>query len=466
MPQNTETHKQYHNTLIVGLGATGWSILRYLVAKNEPVAVVDSREQPPLLTELRETYADVAVFLGAFNDAVFAQADRILVSPGISRNTPQLQAAIARGVPVISDVELFLQTVRAPVVAITGSNGKSTVTTLVGEMACASGIPVAVGGNLGIPALDLLDIKAQLYVLELSSFQLESTFSLAATVATVLNISADHLDRHGDLAQYAATKSSILNKANIAIYNADDPAVMAMPGPEQRLFFSLERPEQPNTLHIQRLNGMDWLSQDHQPLISAQDIRIPGRHNQANALASLAIGTALNLPLEAMLKVLRTFPGLPHRTAFVSEINGVRWYNDSKATNVGATIAALDGLYQPKGGRAVVLLGGTGKEADFAPLTPVLARCARAVVLFGQDRQQIAPHVPNTCEIAVVDDLATAVTQAATLAQPGDHVLLSPACASFDQYSGFAERGERFSTLVNALADDCRHLSSADQHGK
>ena len=452
MSINPEIHTQYHNTLIIGLGATGWSVLRYLVAKGEPVAVVDSREQPPLLTDLRDQYADVAVFLGEFNDQIFAQADRIIVSPGISRNTPQFQAALARGVPVISDIELFLQAVRAPVVAITGSNGKSTVTTLVGEMARASGIPVAVGGNLGTPALDLLDAAAQLYVLELSSFQLESTFSLAATVATVLNISADHLDRHGDIAQYAATKSTVLHNAKFAIYNADDPAVMAMPGPKQRCFFSLNASDIPNTLNLRQINDQPWLRQDHQPLIAAQDIRLPGRHNQANALASLAIGTALDFPLDTMLEVLRTFPGLPHRTQFVAEINGVRWFNDSKATNVGATIAALAGMHQSGAGRAVVLLGGTGKAADFSPLTPVLARCARAAVIFGQDQHLIAAHVPDTCTLIRVDDLAAAVAQAAKLAQPGDHVLLSPACASFDQFSGFAERGDRFCTLVKQLA--------------
>jgi UDP-N-acetylmuramoylalanine--D-glutamate ligase len=394
----------------------------------------------------------VAVFLGDFNDQVFAHADRIIVSPGISLDTPQIQAALARGVPVISDIELFLQAVHAPVVAITGSNGKSTVTSLVGEMSRASGIPVAIGGNLGTPALDLLDAAAQLYVLELSSFQLESTFSLQATVATVLNISADHLDRHGDLARYAATKSIALQNAKFAVFNADDPTVIAMSGPEKRFYFSLQTPQNDLTFGIRQIDGADWLCQGTKPLLATQTLLLPGRHNQANALASLAIGTALEIPLDSMLQVLETFPGLPHRTAFIAEINGVRWFNDSKATNVGATIAALEGMHQTDGGRAIILLGGTGKAADFSPLTPTLARCARAVVLFGQDRELIKPHVPNSCTLANVEDLATAIIQAANLAQPGDHVLLSPACASFDQFANFAERGDQFSAWVQQLA--------------
>ncbi len=448
MHQTTDTpatHSVRH-TLVVGLGATGWSVVQHLMAQGQPVAVADSREQPPLLAQLRDQYADVAVFTGPFVDQVFAQADRLVVSPGVPLSTPQIQAALARGVPVVSDIELFARAVHTPVVAITGSNGKSTVTTLVGEMARACGICVAVGGNLGTPALDLLAQSAQLYVLELSSFQLASTHSLRAQVATVLNLSADHLDWHGDMASYAAAKAVALRGAQTVVLNADDPQVMAMPTSGQRQLFSLGPPATADDFGLRRVDGVDWLCRGPEHLLRADDLRIAGRHNQANALASLAIGSALGLPSNTMCDVLRSFPGLPHRTEFVAEIDGIRWYNDSKATNVGATIAALDGLYQADGGRAVVLLGGQSKSADFAPLTPILARCARAVVLFGQDQTQIAPCVP--CARVAVTDLAAAVTQAARLAQPGDHVLLSPACASFDQFSGFATRGEHFRHLV------------------
>ncbi len=438
----------FHHTLVVGLGATGWSVVRHLVALGEPVAIADSREQPPLLAQLREHYADIAVFTGPFADQVFARADRLVVSPGVPLSTPQIQAALTHGVPVISDIELFAQSVRAPVIAITGSNGKSTVTTLVGEMARASGISVAVGGNLGTPALDLLPQSAQLYVLELSSFQLASTYSLHPQVATVLNLSADHLDWHGDMAAYAAAKASVLRHTQTAVLNADDPQVMAMPTSGRCRLFSLDPPATNHDFGLRRIDGLDWLCHGTTPLVHSGELRLAGRHNQANALASLAIGTALKLPLDTLCQTLRTFPGLPHRTEFVAEKNGVRWYNDSKATNVGATIAALEGLHQTDDGRAIVLLGGQSKSADFSTLTPVLARCARAVVLFGQDQAQIAPHIPASCEQVAVRDLATAITQATRLAQCGDHVLLSPACASFDQFAGFAERGEYFRRLV------------------
>ena len=438
----------FRHTLIVGLGATGWSVVQHLVAQGLSVAVADSREQPPLLAQMQDRYTDVTVFTGPFADPVFAQADRLVVSPGIPLSTPQIQAALARGVPVISDIELFAQAVHAPVVAITGSNGKSTVTTLVGEMARASGLSVAVGGNLGTPALDLLKQSAQLYVLELSSFQLASTYSLRTQVATVLNLSADHLDWHGDMTNYATAKAVALRNTQIAVLNADDSQVMAMPASGQRQLFSLNRPTTTDDFGLCCVKGVDWLCHGPKHLIRADELKIAGRHNQANALASLAISTALGLPMATLCDVLRTFPGLPHRTEFVAETAGVRWYNDSKATNVGATIAALDGLYQSEGGRAVVLLGGQGKSADFAPLTPILARCARAVVLFGQDQAQITPHIPDCCAQVTVTDLAAGVIQAARLAQTGDHVLLSPACASLDQFPGFAARGEHFRHLV------------------
>lgn len=443
MNNQAEVKSSCH-TLVVGLGATGWSVVRHLRTQDQSVAVADSREQPPLLAQLRDQYPDVPVF--PFADQVVAQADRLVISPGVPRSTPRIQTALARGVPVISDIELFARAVRAPVVAITGSNGKSTVTTLVGEMARASGVCVAVGGNLGTPALDLLAPSVQLYVLELSSFQLASTHSLRTQVATVLNLSADHLDWHGDMASYAAAKAVALRGAQTVVLNADDPQVLAMPSSGQRQLFSLGPPATTDDFGLCHTEGVDWLCRGPERLIGADDLRIAGRHNQANALASLAIGSALGLSLDTMCDVLRTFPGLPHRTEFVAEIEGVRWYNDSKATNVGATIAALDGLYQAAGGRAVVLLGGQAKSADFAPLTPILARCARAVVLFGQDQAQIALHVP--CPRIAVADLAAAVTRGARLAQPGDHVLLSPACASFDQFVGFAARGEHFRHLV------------------
>ncbi len=446
-----QPEQQQLRTLVVGLGATGLSVARYLKGQSMQVAIADSRSEPPGLARLQQEYADLAVFLGSFDVALFEQVDRLVVSPGVSLNTPQIRAAIERGIPVVGDVELFAQAVQAPVVAITGSNGKSTVTTLVGEMARAAGCRVAVGGNLGTPALDLLDDEVELYVLELSSFQLETTHSLKTAVAAVLNVSPDHMDRYLDLQAYADAKAGILRGAGLGLYNADDPLVMAMGGSEDAWFFTLGEPHGDKTFGLRQQDGQTFLCHGEQPLMAAAELLIPGRHNQANALAALAIGTALGLDLEVMRTVLRRFPGLPHRCEFVGEVAGVRWYNDSKATNVGAALAALQGLHEAGGGRAVIILGGDCKEGDFSVLHDALASCARGVVLMGRDREAIRPVIPAACQVADAADLEQAVAYAAETAQPGDHVLLAPACASFDQFRDFAERGDRFRGLMGRM---------------
>lgn len=435
-------------TLIVGLGATGLSVARFLLQQGMQVAIADTREKPPGLSQLQAEFADVAVFLGDFDAQVFAQADMLVVSPGVPLSTPQIQQAVQRNIPVMGDIELFVQAANAPIVAITGSNGKSTVTTIVGEMAKAAGRKVAVGGNLGTPALDLLKDDVDLYVLELSSFQLETTHSLQAAVATVLNISADHMDRYPNLQAYADTKASIFNQAGLGIYNADDDYVMRMQGSDDAWFFTLNEPANDKTFGLRQIDGQTYLCRGGQALIASQALRIPGQHNQANALASLAIGSGLGFDLERMCDVLRVFPGLPHRMEFVAEHAGVRWYNDSKATNVGAVQAALQGMQQADGGRAVVLLGGDCKDGDFVQLTDTLRECAQAVILFGRDAPQIAPYIPTECELVEVKNLEQAVKQAANLARAGDHVLLSPACASYDQFANYVQRGERFAELV------------------
>jgi len=446
-------------TLIVGLGRTGLSVARHLVARGEQVAVVDSRAQPPGLAALRAELPDVALFLGGFDDAAFAHADRLVVSPGVALDIPQIAAAQKRGVPVLGDVELFLQAARAPVAVITGSNGKSTVTTLLGEMARESGRHVAVGGNLGQPALDLLADDIELYVLELSSFQLDTTHSLRAEVATVLNLSPDHLDRYGDMAGYAASKSRALQGARVGVYNADDPRVMAMTGSDQQWCFTLGEPLAmvDDVFHCQRVFGVreledgPWLCRAGQPLLPAAEVRIPGRHNRANALAALAMGSALDLDLDAMCEVLRGFPGLPHRTQFVAELGGVHWYNDSKGTNVGACIAALEGLAQGDATRTVLIAGGDCKGADFAELVPAIESHVRALVLIGRDAQDIARAVAGRVLVHHAEDMADAVRQAAELSRPGDRVLLSPACASFDMFRDYMERGDAFMTAVGRL---------------
>lgn len=435
-------------TLIVGLGATGLSCARHLVGRGIAVAVADSRNDPPGLRALQVDCPDVAVFLGPFDDAPFLNAGRLVVSPGVPLTTPQVAAARARGVEVIGDIELFVRAATAPVVAITGSNGKSTVTTLVGDMARASGIRVAVGGNLGTPALDLLDDAVELYVLELSSFQLETTSTLQAAVACVLNLSPDHMDRYPDLAAYAAAKARALHDAGVGVINADDPVVAAMRTADDTWTFTLGEAADDKMFGVAGVDGRDFLCRGDQPLLAADELLIPGLHNRANALAALAIGSALGFDLESMRGVLRRFIGLPHRTQFVAEIDGVRWYNDSKGTNVGATIAALQGLHGSDASRTVLIAGGDCKGVDFAALAPVVQRCARAVVLIGRDAPVIAAALPRGVARVTASDMDDAVARAAALARAGDRVLLSPACASFDMFSGFADRGERFVRAV------------------
>ena len=353
---------------------------------------------------------------------------------------------------MIGDIELFARAARAPVVAITGSNGKSTVTTLLGEMARASRIQVAVGGNLGEPALDLLDDAVALYVLELSSFQLETTESLQPAVATVLNVSPDHMDRYTDLEAYAAVKARVMQGAGVGVYNADDPIVAAMGGSDDAWYFTLGESQNDKMFGICPIDGTDYLCRAEQPLLAADELKIPGLHNRANALAALAMGTALGLDLNAMLEVLRNFHGLPHRTEFVAEIDGVCWYNDSKGTNVGAAIAALQGLDRGDATRTVLIAGGDCKGADFAPLAPVLERRARALVLLGRDAAAVAAVAPPALAAVRAADMDDAVAKAAGLAQRGDRVLLSPACASFDMFDNYAQRGDRFKQAVRRLA--------------
>lgn len=452
MAQTTPQTESSVRTLIVGLGATGLSCVRFFARQGVRVAVADSRKHPPGLERLNEEYPDIAVFLGPFEDRLFEAVDSLIVSPGVPMSTPQIVAARRRGVPVVGDIELFVRHATAPIVAITGSNGKSTVTTLLGEMARNSGIRVGVGGNLGTPVLDLLDDENELYVLELSSFQLETTPSLQAAVAVVLNVSPDHQDRYPNVDAYAAVKARVMQDAGVGVYNADDPLVAAMSGSDDAWYFTLGESENDKMFGVCSIDGDEYLSQGEKPLLSVDELRMAGRHNRANALAALAMGTALGFDLTAMLSALRTFGGLAHRTEFIAEIDGVRWYNDSKGTNVGAQIAALQGIDPGDTTRTVLIAGGDCKGADFSSLTPVIEQHARAVVLIGRDAAQIAAVVPDAVTQIMAADMADAVDRAAALALPGDRVLLSPGCASFDMYSGFEERGEHFAKLVRERA--------------
>jgi UDP-N-acetylmuramoylalanine--D-glutamate ligase len=433
--------------LIVGLGASGLSAARYLARRGQSFAATDSRATPPGLEEFRGAYPEAGCRLGAFDPQYFASARRIVLSPGVALREPALQAALEAGVEVVGDIELFAREAQAPVIAITGTNGKSTVTALVGEMARAAGRDVAVGGNIGTPALDLLrSPEPELYVLEISSFQLETTSSLRAVAAVVLNLSADHMDRYDGLDQYGAAKARIYRGAACRIVNRDDPAAAALATDGGDVSFGLDAPG-PGDYGLHEVDGVAHLVRGETPLLAERELRIPGRHNTANALAALALAEAAGIDREPALRALRAFKGLPHRAQWVAERREVVWYDDSKGTNVGATLAALSGMQRP----VVLLAGGHGKGQDFAPLRPAVAERARAVILFGQDAARIEAALAGAVALHRVHDLEAAVTLAAELAQSGDCVLLSPACASLDQFRDYRHRGETFARLVGEL---------------
>jgi len=443
-------------TLVVGLGQSGLSCARFLAQHGVPFAVTDSRTQPPGIVALRAELPTVETHLGGFDETLFAWAQRLIVSPGVSLNEPLIADAQRRGVEVIGDVELFAQMAQAPIVAITGSNGKSTVTSLLGEMAKASDRAVRVGGNIGTPALELLEEnEPDFYLLELSSFQLDSIHALHATAAVVLNISADHLDRYDDLTHYAASKQRIYSSAGlaaqgVAVFNRDDSLVVTMLTenvPQQKISFGLGVPDEDQFGRISRNNEL-WLARGTEVLLSVAQLRMSGEQAQINALAALALGEVMGLPMTRMLDTLKTFPGLPHRTQFVAKVENVCWINDSKGTNVGATLSAVQGLSGP----LILIAGGQGKDADFSPLVDVIKDKVRAVVLLGEDALLMKKVLEDVVPARLVSSMEEAVMQAQSFAQSGDTVLLSPACASFDMFTGFAARGEAFETAVRALS--------------
>lgn len=437
--------------LVVGLGKTGMSCVHFLQRRGVKFAVADSRLLPPGLKELQEEYPDVPLFLGEFDPQVFANVDMLVVSPGISIQTPVIIASVQRGAEVLGDIEIFARCVDKPVIAITGSNGKSTVTSLVGEMVRQANYSAGVGANLGIPALDLIESSPDVYVLELSSFQLETTYSLNAQASTILNISEDHMDRYSSLKEYAQAKAIIFNGNGVVVINAEDPIVNAFAKEltdDRTVYrFKLSEPENDHEFGVLNVAGLNWLARGDDKLFPVTDLKIKGQHNVANALAALALGTAVNLPISAMLNALRIFPGLPHRSQWLTEKDGVTWYNDSKGTNVGASLAAIAGIPANK---LLVILGGLGKGQDFSPLREPLAVRARHVFLLGEDAKKIAAAIDGAVPFTYVKDLDEAVVQAKLLAQAGDAVLLSPACASFDMFTGYEHRGEVFMQRVKA----------------
>jgi len=434
--------------VIAGLGATGLSCARYLHRGGWRLAVTDTRAAPPQLAALEALDARIPVHLGELDPALLEGALCVVASPGLSLRGPFFDEAQRRGLAVVGDIELFARAARAPVVGVTGTNGKSTVTTLVAGMAQRAGLKVRAGGNLGPPALDLLADGTELYVLELSSYQLETTRSLHCRAATVLNVSADHLDRYPSLASYAAAKARIFARCDTAVINLDDPLVVAMPrAASGTLSFSL-RASVGASYALALHQDEWWLTRAGAPLLRATELRVRGAHNAANALAALALGEALALPLSAMLEELRSFAGLPHRSQWIADVHGVAYIDDSKGTNVGATLAAVAGMPGP----VVLIAGGDGKNQDFSPLATGFRGKVRHVVLIGRDAALIAQALDGVCPLERCATLPQAVQAAARAARPGDTVLLSPACASFDMFRDYAHRGAVFAQAVQELA--------------
>lgn len=433
---------QGKKVVIIGLGLTGLSCVDFFLARGVTPRVIDTRISPPGLDKLPE---NVERHLGDMNQEWLLDADLIVASPGIALASPALSVAAEAGVEIVGDIELFCREAQAPIVAITGSNGKSTVTTLVGEMAKSAGWNVGVGGNIGLPALMLLKQECDLYVLELSSFQLETTNSLRAAAATILNVTEDHMDRYPlGLQQYRAAKLRVYENAKVCVVNSDDALTMPIRGADSRcVSFGADVGD----YHLNRQQGEIWLRVRGEKVLNTSEMKVTGKHNFTNALAALALADAVGIPRASSLKALTTFTGLAHRFQLSLEHNGVRWINDSKATNVGSTEAALNGLHVD--GTLHLLLGGDGKSADFSALAQYLQGDNVRLYCFGRDGAQLAALRPEIAE--QTETMEQAMRMIAAKVKTGDMVLLSPACASLDQFKNFEQRGDEFSRLAKEL---------------
>ena len=439
---------QRARSIVVGLGRTGLSCARFLHARHESFAVTDNRAAPPESAALQKLAPDTDVRFGAFDEALLDDANRVIASPGVSLREPFMMSAAIRGVPIIGDIELFAREAKAPIAAVTGTNGKSTVTTLVARMAEAAGKRVLAGGNLGRPALDLLDDPApDLYVLELSSFQLDTTRSLKTAAAVVLNVTPDHMDRYESVSEYASSKARIFQNCDAVVINLDDPLVQAMPHRAPRVLSFTLRSDVGGDYYTLPLGEDVALMHGGRQILAMSELKISGLHNVANALAALAMCDALQLPQEPCVQALREFIGLPHRSQWIADVRGVRYVNDSKGTNVGATLAAVAGMP----GSLVLIAGGQGKGQDFTPLAAAFRGKVRHVVLLGQDAKLLAAALDGVASIEFAKDMDDAVQRAARAARSGETVLLSPACASFDMFRDYAHRGYMFAASVRRL---------------
>jgi UDP-N-acetylmuramoylalanine--D-glutamate ligase len=436
--------------LVAGLGVTGQSVLKYFTSQGEACYAFDTREQLDT-SELQAQFPEVQFKTGQIPPSWCDKIDTIVLSPGIAKSEPWVKACIQAGKEVIGDIELFARAAGQPIVAITGSNGKSTVTTLVAEALSEAGYQVGVGGNIGCPALDLLtdDTEFNVYVLELSSFQLETTYSLQTISSTVLNISEDHMDRYVGLEDYIQAKMTVLNDTELAVLPLEFETLhMAKPDEEVR-FGLMEAERLPEKRYgLITRNGQAWLGWEAHPSVPVSAMAQQGMHHQLNALAMMALCRPFQVSDAVFEKVLSHFQGLPHRTQLVLEADGVQWINDSKGTNVGATVTAIESAAEASKGRVILLAGGVGKDADFSELGDVVEQYCRQAVLFGRDRQLIAQSLPPA-KTVFVETLEEAIQLAKSVAKAGDIVLFSPACASFDQFKNYVERGLAFENWVH-----------------
>jgi UDP-N-acetylmuramoylalanine--D-glutamate ligase len=445
-----------NENIIIGLGKTGLSCAHFLTQQGKPFAIMDSRSAPPFLDTCKKLFPEAPIYLGNFDPLILNAAKTLIVSPGIPLQEKSIAGAIQQGVEAIGDVELFARHVTAPIIAITGSNAKSTVTTLVGELFKSVGLKVAVGGNLGTPVLELLmQPSPDYFILELSSFQLETTFSLAPQIATILNISVDHMDRYKALSDYILAKQRIYHKSHWQIINRGDTQTYpsTVLNPAHILSFGLDTPLE-NAFGLGTQANETWLYFGKTPLLSTQEMQIQGQHNWLNALAALAICHAASIPIFDALPALKNFRGLAHRCEFIAEHNNIRWYNDSKGTNVGAAVAALEGLGPMMAGKLIWIAGGIGKDADFTPLKTPVKKYVRKAALIGRDAKRIGETLQQDTEIIYADSLKNAVEIAHSAAHPQDAVVLSPACASFDMFENFEHRGNVFKRLVDEITHE------------
>ena len=451
------------HTLVLGLGASGLSMARWLANRGASVRVADSRDTPPFAAQLQKELPLAELHTGAFRPESFTGVDLIAISPGVPLAEPLVRACVERGIDVVGDIELFAR-IREEfpgnrVIAITGSNGKSTVTEMVGAMVRAAKVRTLVAGNIGLPILEALtEVEAghrrrpDVFVLELSSFQLESTRSLNPDAAAVLNVSEDHLDRYSSMRDYADAKARIFLGNGIQVVNRQDGWARGMIGPGRKVFtFGLDEPWSDGNWGLRDVESELWLAEGRANLMRVSELKVTGLHNAANALAALALCRAIRLPYEPLLDALFKFEGLPHRVQKVAEVRGVAFYDDSKGTNVGATVAALMGMTS----RIVLIAGGDGKGQDFSPLRDAVAKKAKGVVVIGRDADKIATAIEASgIEIVHAASMHDAVRAGFSLAQPGDTVMLSPACASFDMFRNYEHRAEVFFEEVLALETD------------